>query len=154
MLRKNTGVEGNIKKLFAKESLMKTLRYISILAVVFSFLIMSCAQFPKEQQEPAQLSNLTFGVVKSKIIKGQTTQEEILKIFGSPNIITKNKNNDEVWNYSKMSYRATSGEDNRTGIFWNGSRAVSTTTTASFDLIVIFDKNDVVIDYSVISAKF
>jgi hypothetical protein len=130
-----------------KKSILIALLSIGILSA-------SCTQFPKEQQEPAQLSNLTFGVVKSKIIKGQTTQEEILKIFGSPNIVTKNKNNNEVWNYSKMSYRATSGEDNRTGIFWNGSRAVSTTTTASFDLIVIFDEKDVVIDYSVISAKF
>lgn len=117
-------------------------------------LLASCAQFPKEQGDPAEQSRLTFAVVKSKIIKGQTTQEEILKIFGSPNIITKNKNNNEVWNYSRMSYKATSGEDNRTGLFWNGSRAVSSTTTASFDLIVIFDENDVVIDYSVISAKF
>lgn len=133
---------------------MKTLKYIPILIVVFSFLIISCAQFPKEQGDPAEQSRLTFAVVKSKIIKGQTTQEEILKIFGSPNIITKNKNNNEVWNYSRMSYKATSGEDNRTGIFWSGSRAVSSTTTASFDLIVIFDENDVVIDYSVISAKF
>lgn len=130
-----------------KKNLLVALLCIGILSV-------SCAQFPKEQADPAEQSRLTFAVVKSKIIKGQTTQEEILKIFGSPNIITKNKNNDEVWNYSRMSYKATSGEDNRTGIFWNGSRAVSTTTTASFDLIVIFDKNDVVIDYSVISAKF
>ena len=52
-----------------------------------------------------------------------------------------------------MAYKATSGEDNRTGIFWDGSRAVSTTSTASFDLIIIFDDNDVVIDYSVIAAK-
>jgi len=132
---------------------MKTLRYIPILIVVFSFFIISCATFPKEQ-EPAQQSNLTFGIVKSKIIKGQTTQDEILKIFGSPNIITKNKNNDEVWNYSRMSYKATSGEDGGTVIFWSGSRAMSTTTTASFDLIIIFDQNDVVKDYSVISAKF
>lgn len=127
---------------------------ISAVMLCSIILLSSCAQFPKEQQEPAQLSNLTFAIVKSKIVKGQTTQEEILKIFGSPNIITKNRNNDEVWNYSKMSYRATSGEDNREGLFWSGSRAVSSTTTASFDLIITFDENDVVIDYSVISAKF
>jgi hypothetical protein len=116
-------------------------------------MLFGCATFPKEE-EPAQASNLTFGVVKSKIIKGQTTQEEILKIFGSPNIITKNRDNDEVWNYNRMSYKTSAGEDGGTVIFWSGSRAMSTATTASFDLIIIFDNNDVVKDYSVISAKF
>jgi hypothetical protein len=121
-----------------------------ITAIFFSFLFAySCATFPKEQ-EPTQQNNLTFGIVKSKIIKGQTTQDEILKIFGSPNIITKNRDNDEAWNYSRMSYSS----DGTSAIFWSGSRAMSTATTASFDLIIIFDKNDVVKDYSVISAKF
>lgn len=127
-------------------------RCASILIIGISMFI-SCATFPKEQ-EPAQSSNLTFGVVKSQIAKGKTTQEEILKIFGSPNIITKNKDNDEVWNYSRMSYKTSEGSDGGTVIFWSGSRAMTTATTASFDLIIIFDKNDVVIDYSVISAKF
>jgi len=127
-----------------------------VLIVMLSIGIMfaSCAQFPKEKDDPAQASNLTFAAVKKWIIKGETTQEEILKIFGSPNIITKNKQNDEVWNYNRMSFKATSGEDNRTGLFWDGSRAVSTSTTASFDLIIIFDDKDVVKEYSVISAKF
>ena len=87
---------------------MKRIKIV-FLALVFSSFIMSCATFPKEQ-DTAEQSKLTFAVVKSKIIKGETTQDEILKIFGSPNIITKNKNNDEVWNYSRMSYKATSGE--------------------------------------------
>jgi len=116
-------------------------------------IFIGCATFPKEQ-ETAQSSNLTYGVVKSKIIKGQTTQEEILKIFGAPNIITKNRENDEVWNYNRMSYKTSEGADGSTVIFWSGSRAMTTATTASFDLIIIFDKNDTVKDYSVISAKF
>ena len=132
---------------------MKSIFTKALILLVGAGLLVSCATFPKEE-EPAQASNLTFGVVKSKIIKGQTTQEEILKIFGSPNIITKNRDNDEVWNYSRMSYKTADGSDSGTVIFYSGSRAMSTATTASFDLILIFDKNDVVIDYSVISAKF
>ena len=46
-------------------------------------------------EENIQKSNLTFGVIKSKIIKGQTDQNEILKTFGAPNIVAKNKSNDE-----------------------------------------------------------
>jgi len=112
-----------------------------------------CATFPQEN-EPTQQSNLTYGMVKTRIIKGETNQAEILEIFGSPNIVTKNKSDDEVWNYSRMSFKSVSGTDGGVIIFWAGSRAMSTASTKSFDLIIIFDEYDLVKDYSVISAKF
>lgn len=99
-------------------------------------------------------SNLTAGVVKTEIIKGKTTQAEILKIFGAPNIVTKNRENDEVWNYNRMSFDKAYGSEAGGFIFWGGSRAVSSSTTKSFDLIIIYDENDIVKDYSVISASF
>jgi len=132
---------------------MKTRIMTSFFIIFLIFAIYGCATFPKES-EPAQKSDLTFGIVKSKIIKGETTQAEILKIFGSPNIITKNKQDDEVWNYSRMSYKTVTGSDGASVIFWSGSRAMTTATTKSFDLIIIFDENDIVKDYSVISAEF
>lgn len=99
-------------------------------------------------------TNLTTGKVKMEVKKGETTQAEILQIFGSPNIVTKNRDNDEVWNYNRMSYESAYGSDGGGFIFWGGSRAVSSATTKSFDLIIIFDENDVVRDYSLISASF
>jgi len=119
----------------------------------FANLLAACATFPNNESTPQQ-SNLTVGMVKTKIIKGKTTQEEILKLFGAPNIITKNKNDDEVWNYNRMSFKYVSGSDGFTAIFANGNRAMSTATTESFDLIITFDKDGKVKDYSVISAKF
>jgi hypothetical protein len=99
-------------------------------------------------------SNLTVGQVKMEIEKGITTQEEILRVFGAPNIVTKNRSNNEVWNYNRMSYETSHGSEGGGLIVWGGSRAVSSSTTKSFDLIIIFDENDVVKDYSVISAVF
>ena len=129
-------------------------KHVILIGLLFvSISLTKCATFPKEQ-EPSQQSNLTYGVVKSQIIKGVTNQEEILKLFGAPNIITKNRENDEVWNYNKMSYKTVTGSDGATVIFWSGSRAMTSATTQSFDLIIIFDKEDIVKDYSVISAKF
>lgn len=128
----------------------------SVLAASLALLALTagaCANYPKAEQTPQQ-STLTFGMVKSRITKGQTTQDEILKMFGSPNIVTKNKANDEVWNYNRMAYKAASGADSTGVLFWSGARAMSTTTTESFDLIIIFDNDDVVKDYSVVSAKF
>lgn len=118
-----------------------------------------CSNFPRDNaSEPAQESNLTVGVVKTQIIKGKTTQAEIFNIFGAPNIINKNGSNNEVWNYNRMSFESVTRNLNNILIYWFGgsekSRALSTATTKSFDLIIIFDDNDVVIDYSVISAVF
>lgn len=101
-------------------------------------------------EENIQKSNLTFGVVKSKIIKGQTTQDEILKIFGSPNMVTKNKSNHEVWSYNRMSAVSKGGQTN----FIFGERASVSTSNQSFDLIITFTKNDIVEDYSVVSTSF
>ncbi|MFH1321665.1 MAG: hypothetical protein ABII90_13565, partial [Bacteroidota bacterium] len=52
--------------------------------------------------QPVQKGNLTPGMAKTNIIKGVTTQNEILEVFGAPNIITRNKSDNEVWTYDKM----------------------------------------------------
>ena len=123
---------------------------IAILISTFSVLNGCASSVKKDESNTA----LTAGRVKMEIEKGKTAQADILKIFGSPNIVTKNRENDEVWNYNRMSYESVYGSDSGWLIFWGGSRAVSSTTTKSFDLIIIFDKNDIVKDYSVIAASF
>ena len=125
---------------------------IIIFAMLATFLT-GCATFP-QKNEPTQKSNLSVGMAKKEIIKGKTNQAEIMQLFGAPNLITKNRNNDEVWNYNKMSYQSMSGKDAGSLIFWGGSRAMSSSTTQSFDLIITFDENDVVKDYSIISAAY
>jgi uncharacterized protein YcfL len=130
---------------------MKTYATLSVLGLV---LIAGCASFPKVN-ESAQQSNLTHGNVKSQITKGQTTQAEILQIFGAPNITTKNKSQQEVWNYHKISYESFGAQKDDIYFFLQGgSRAFSSTTSRSFDLIITFDDKDIVTDYSVISAQF
>ena len=133
---------------------MRLTRILLMFALSLALVACSCATFPAKQSPPTQKSNLTVGTVKTQIVKGKTKQAEILEIFGAPNLVTKNKNNDEVWNYSRMSFESRTGSDGGMLIFWGGSRAMSTATTQSFDLIITFDDNDVVKDYSVISASY
>lgn len=124
------------------------------MVLLLTFVLSGCATFPKPD-ESAQQSNLTHGTVKSQITKGKTTQAEILQIFGAPNITTKNKNQQEVWNYHKISYESFGAQKDDVYFFLQGgSRAISSTTSRSFDLIITFDENDVVTDYSVVSAQF
>lgn len=68
---------------------MKRLSIFIVFTLIF-LLLPCCSSYRYGAgEENVQKSNLTFGVVKSKIIKGQTTQEEILAIFGAPNMVQK-----------------------------------------------------------------
>lgn len=103
---------------------------------------------------PKQKSNLTFGTVKKHIIKGQTNQAEVVQLLGSPNIVTKNAKGEEVWTYTRQAYDSESGAYGGGIILFGGHKAFSSSSTSSFDLIMTFDKNDVVKDYSVVSSQF
>ena len=131
--------------------IMRILNLIIILIALVA--ILRCASYPKEMQ-PVQKSNLTAGTVKKEIVKGKTTQAEVIQLFGSPNLMTMDGDGNEVWNYNKMSYTTTEGYDGGTLIFWGGSRTMRSTTTQSFDLIIVFDKKNIVKDYRVISAAY
>lgn len=110
----------------------------------------ACNSYKYGTEGTAEKSNLTMGVVKSKVVKGQTTQDEILKLFGSPNLVSKNKSNREVWSYNRMSVENKAGSTD----FFAGQRASQSTSSRSFDLIITFDENDVVADYSVVSTAY
>jgi hypothetical protein len=127
-------------------------RILLIFLCVSGLLFAGCATFPDKSEE--ENSSLTAGNVKATIVKGETTQADILEAFGSPNLVTRNRDGQEVWNYNRMNYTTRRGSDDVGLIFYGGSRAVTTSTTKSFDLMITFDENDVVIDYTVIQASF
>ena len=129
----------------------KILLLITAIVILCISFVFGCATFPEKETEK---SKLTVGVVKQMIIKGETNQAEILETFGSPNLVTKNKEENEVWSYNRMSFEHKEGADGIFYIFGTGSRAMTTATTKSFDLIITFDENDIVKDYSVISASY
>jgi hypothetical protein len=105
-------------------------------------------------QEPAQKSSLTYDAVKKNIVKGKTSETEIVQMLGSPNIVTRSSTGDEIWTYSKQSVNQESGGFGRGLLLFGGSKAFSTTASNTFDLILTFDRNDVVRDYSVVSSQF
>jgi len=124
----------------------------ALIALFAAFLLLpSCA---KNKIEQTERSNLTAGMVKKKIIKGVTTQNEILKVFGAPNIITKNKSGNEVWTYDTISV-VKSGEEG----YWNvvvggASGGKSSVSTRTFTLMIEFDDNDVVRECSYRASAF
>lgn len=124
--------------------------YKILLSALFALSLSSCNSYKYGTEGNAQKSNLTMGIVKSKVIKGETSQDEILKLFGSPNLVSKNKSNLEVWSYNRMSVEQKAGSTD----FFAGERASQSSSSRSFDLIITFDANDVVSDYSVVATAF
>jgi len=114
------------------------------------FLIASCAT----HQEPVQKSNLTFATVKKGLVKGQTTQSEVLSLLGSPNIMTKNKLGEEIWSYSKESFSGQSSSVGWFALLAGGQQNSGSSSSSTMDLIIVYDSNDVVKDYTVVSSKF
>jgi len=124
--------------------------YKLLLSGLLILSLSACQSYKYGSEGPTEKSNLTMGVVKSRILKGETTQDEILKLFGSPNLVSKNKSNREVWSYNKMSVEQKAGSTD----FFAGQRASQSSSSRSFDLIITFDEKDIVADYSVISTAF
>lgn len=129
----------------------KLFKVVFVIIIIAS--IIGCASYPAQNQ-PTQKSNLTAGTVKKEIVKGKTSQAEVMQLFGAPNLMTMDSDGNEVWNYNKMSYTTSTGSDGASLLFWGGSRSMRSTTTSSFDLIIIFDKQNIVRDYRVISASY
>ena len=118
--------------------------------IVASVFFVGCASSNKAPQK----SNLSFGTIKSSIVKGKTSQSEVVQLLGSPNIVTKNKDNEEVWTYSRQSTDSESGGFGGGLLVFGGNKAFSSQSSNSFDLIITFNSKDIVRDYSVVQAQF
>lgn len=119
------------------------------LAFILLMLVSGCASV-----QPVQKGNLTPGMAKTKIIKGQTSQNEILEVFGPPNIVTRNKSGNEVWTYDKASVETGTSDVYGTILIAGGSGSRSSTSSRTFTLMIEFDDKNVVNDFSYRSSAF
>jgi len=113
-----------------------------------SIILFSCAA-----NKPDDSNNLTLGTVQSKISKGQN-QSSVMDVLGSPNIVTKDSQGREVWTYDRIS------RDNeaQSGGFWfflfGQSSSASSSSSKSLTVIITFDNNKNVLDYTYQSLKY
>jgi len=130
-------------------------------AQVFAFLFVicllmsACAGFSDSEfqrgagQLGANQSNLTPGMAKLKITKGQTAQAEILEVFGPPNQTTM-RDGVQVWTYDKISDYV---REDRGGLLWYGAGSRRSSST-SILLILYFNNDDIVYDYRLDQIKY
>jgi len=127
------------------------------LALVFAAtLLAGCVSAP--QPEETKNSALTHGNVQMTLKVGETTQTEVLETFGAPNITTLDGSGREVWTYQRAATvsRSSSSSNYWTIILAGGQSSVSGLEQSSrmITLIIKFDENKVVSDFSSRSSNF
>ena len=146
-------------------------KIVPILSI--SFILFNCSppdpiviEVPVEKED-----KLTLGTVQSKIKKGMN-QTEVLEVLGSPNIVTKNSQGNEVWTYDKIGSNqssssevsATYGQRQLNQGFWAflfggvtssaGASSDRNSESKSLTVIITFDGNSNVSDFTYQSLKY
>lgn len=122
-----------------------------ILVILWAIIESGCA---KSNTSPLPTeSNLTAGMAKKTIVKGQTTQAEVMEIFGPPDLVT-HKDDLQIWTYDKVRYDFESSGRYLTVLIAGMNRQRSRSASTSTMLIIYFDSNDIVRDYRMQVTRF
>ena len=103
-------------------------------------------------------SQLTQGNVQLSVQVGETTKAQVLESFGAPNVTTRDGSGKEVWTYQRSAQVAQSSS--KSG-YWtillagqSGGSSGFETSSRMITLIIKFDANDVVSDFSSRTSNF
>lgn len=163
---------------------------IALLAAVVVAGLSGCVSAPQVQPSAAPttaLSNavsapaaqsgasaLSYGTVTATVIRGKTTQTDLIQIFGGPNISTTDSDGVETWVYERsVNQTDVASKSNNwqaaanLGVAFghvqlgasggggqNASGASTATSFRSLTAIVKFNANKTVKDYSVRASQF
>lgn len=119
--------------------------------------LVGCATADKDRN-----SNFTHANVQRVLKKGVTTQQQVIDVFGAPNITTTDADNHEVWTYQKHSVGGESIEAGGgvlgvvPGAIGAGGSAGSAYSQSSktMTLIIKFDEKKVVLDFQSMYSSF
>jgi outer membrane protein assembly factor BamE (lipoprotein component of BamABCDE complex) len=126
-----------------------------LLLGVMLALVVGCAT---TQPVTTRNSELTHGNVQMNLNVGETTQTEVLEVFGAPNITSMDGSGREVWTYQRHATVAQS--KSRSGYFTiilaGGGRSSSgyEQTSRTMTLLIKFDENKVVSDFRSRTSNF
>lgn len=119
-------------------------------------------------------SALSYGSVTSQVIKGKTTQMDLLQIFGGPNIATTDRDGTETWVYERSATQTDVATNSQAaqgtaslGAFFkyidvqaggsvarSGSASSVSSSIRSLTVIVKFATDKTVADYTVRASTF
>jgi hypothetical protein len=117
--------------------------------------------------------DMTVGLVQARITRGMA-QAEVAEALGSPNIVSRDGNGDEAWIYDKIATEASYSSDTGGaggiagaaadvgsalllglgGGSYNRSAGASAVTQRTLTVVIKFDRNQRVKDFSYHASKF
>jgi len=134
---------------------MSNLKFIALLIVGTT--LAACAPTPTKPVTTRN-SELTHGNVQLNLKVGETTQAQVLEVFGAPNITTIDGSGQEVWSYQRS---ATVSQSNSANGFWTILLAGQSQESSGFEqtqrmmtLIIKFNAQKVVSDFRSRSSEF
>lgn len=119
-----------------------------IIISLTSIILFSCAA-----NKPDDSDNLTLGTVQTKIFKGQS-QSAVIEALGSPNIVTYDAQGKEVWTYDRISNEKEAQSSGFWVFLFGQSSSASSSSSKSLTVIITFDNNKNVLDYTYQSLKY
>lgn len=103
------------------------------------------------------LDKITVGKVQREISVGMSGAQ-VAQVLGSPNIVSTDKDNNEVWIYDKVSTNSASsssrGGANILILFGSSNSAASSSSQKTLTIIIKFDKDKKVRDFSYRTSSF
>ncbi|MCT6841633.1 outer membrane protein assembly factor BamE [Commensalibacter melissae] len=138
------------------------MRFLKYMIIPTTVLLMAGCESASKQAQDAQTAqntdaHLTLGTIESQLHKGMSNAS-VVEIFGPPNIVTSDDQHQEVWVYDRISTMRThssSGGWATIVILGLGNKAnTSSTSQRTLTLIVKFDHNQKVRDYSYRYSNF
>jgi outer membrane protein assembly factor BamE (lipoprotein component of BamABCDE complex) len=123
--------------------------------VAAAALVAGCAS---QQPVTTRNSELTHGNVQLNLQVGETTQTQVLEVFGAPNITSIDGSGQEVWTYQRS---ATVAQASSSGGGWTILLAGASRSSSGFEqtqrtmtLIIKFNDKKVVSDFRSRSSDF
>ncbi|AUN96856.1 hypothetical protein C0V70_01790 [Bacteriovorax stolpii] len=130
-----------------------------MITISIALILTSCASSSKKE-EKNPFDALTL---KETLKEGLTTQTEVLKAFGAPDITTEDKTKQDVWVYSKHNVASESngyavgalaflpGPFSLAGGVLDGDK--SETSSKTITLTLVFNKKKILKDYSLTKVR-
>lgn len=112
-----------------------------VMGILLGLILQSVGCAAENSSEPLG-NTLTYGMVKKNIKIGQSTQEDVVKLFGSPDNMVMRKTK-EIWVYDR--YRVETDTSTSSGygtiLLAGGGQSSTTSSTRVKTITVIFDFN-------------
>ncbi|MDP8292827.1 MAG: hypothetical protein P9M04_03345, partial [Candidatus Orphnella occulta] len=117
----------------------------------------STASSHKKSVQSDAGDRVTVGKVQREIRIGMPSAK-VIEVLGSPNILTTDENRQEVWVYDKIATDIV--HSNNQGEVWliigavSGSSGATSTSQRTLTIVIKFDKENKVRDFSYHSSSF